>query len=170
MRICLLIIIFIMQFLYSSFALGVKDTGTITAVVNIKGLFQLSMSREIIDFPDASPGKTADSDYSVTVVSRSSGGERWYVQVSNDKPLTSGNNMISNKNLTWGGTTSGSGKWYGNDYKPFETYPNVAYRSSEDEGNNTPQGTRNDFKFRLFVPENQAPGEYTCSVMFTMTE
>ncbi|MFC1767734.1 hypothetical protein ACFLZ2_04190 [Candidatus Margulisiibacteriota bacterium] len=167
----LIISIFFMLILsQSSFALGQRYTGTITAVVYVKGLFQLSMNSDVIDFAKAAPGKTADSDHEVAVISRSTGTDNWYIQVSSDRPLTSGANVIPNKYFTWGGDTKGRGVWHGGKYAPLNSESKVAYRSSEDEINNLPDGTQNDFSFRLFIPEDQPGGEYTCTVMFTMTE
>ena len=171
MRVKFLLIILILIIMgQSAFALGQRKTGAMTAVVFVKSMFQLSLSQNNIDFKDAAYGQATASDKGVSVISRASGSDPWYIYVSNDKPLSSGNNVISNDNFSWSGATKGKGEFFGDQYSKFHTEPSVAYVSTGDEAANLPAGTINDFKFRLFIPEDQPAGKYTCTVMFTMTE
>lgn len=164
-------IIFCLLFIVlSSAAMGLSDTGTITAVVRVTSMFQLSLSSGTIDFQSATTGKTVDSDSELVVTSKSSGGNTWYLQISDTRPLTSGKDFISNENFSWQGETQGKGKWYGDSPSQFRTTSRVAYKSSDDEAYNIPGGTTNKFKFRLFIPEDLPAGKYTSTVMFTMTE
>ncbi|MFH1709669.1 MAG: hypothetical protein ABH860_01190 [bacterium] len=152
-------------------AYALQSTGSITAVVLVQGTFNLMVNTDSFDFTRLAPGQTGGMTRSegVGVTGASSGGNPWYLKVSAVRPLTSGSNFIPNDNFTWYGTSEGKGQWNGAEEKNFAD-PNVAaYISTVEEADQVSK-VMNKFNFLLHVPEDTKPGEYSTSVMFTMTE
>ncbi len=129
------------------------------------------VNTDSFDFARLAPGQTGEMNRSegVAVTGTSSGGNPWYLKVSAVKPLTSGSNSIPNENFTWYGTSEGTGSWHGTGEKSFADPDNTAYVSSAEEADQISKVV-NRFKFRLHTPEDTKPGNYTTTVMFTMTE
>jgi hypothetical protein len=162
--------------LYSFLALpspvhAAAANGSITVTVLVQGSFNLIVNSDSFDFARLAPGQTGEMDRSdgITVTGASSGGNPWYLKVATVKPLTSGTNYIPNENFTWYGTSEGTGAWYGSGEKTFADTANTAYVSSVSESEQINKVV-NKFKFRLHAPEDTKPGNYTTTVMFTMTE
>ncbi len=143
-----------------------------TFTVSVASVFELSIDQGFIDFGRMNPGETKWNmpPAGIMVQAKTNGGKPWHLKISNDSPFSSGSNVISNSNFSWYGWTSGSGKWYGTGENTVSITPALVYSSGSGEDNNLPEGTVNHMKFRLKVPANQAPGNYTTVVKFTMTE
>lgn len=157
--------------LTSNFAFATsEESGTITVSVLVEGNFNLMVDTNSFDFARMTPGQTGEMARTggIQVQSSSTNGDPWYIQVS-AKPLSSGSDQISNDYFTWASTTEGKGVYYGAVEKSFSSGQSVAYVSSDDESGSAAKVV-NRFKFKLHVPEDAKPGNYTTIVMFTMTE
>ncbi len=143
-----------------------------TFTVNVASVFELSIDQGFIDFGRMNPGETKWNmpPAGIMIQAKTNGGKPWYLKISNDSPFSSASNVIPNSNFSWYGWTSGAGKWYGTGENSMSITPALVYSSGAGEDNNLPAGTVNHMKFRLKVPANQAPGNYTTVVKFTMTE
>ena len=122
------------------------------------------------DFARLVPGQTGEMTRAdgITVAGASSGGNPWCLKVT-ASPLASGSNLIPSENLSWYGTSEGSGEWYGSRENTFADENHTAYVSSAKEADESTR-VASKFKFKLHVPENTKAGTYTTIVMFTMTE
>ena len=140
--------------------------------VTVSTLFQLSIDQGYIDFGKMKPGETKGNmpPEGVTVQAQTNNGKPWYLKVCNGSPFSYGDEMIPNNNFMWSGWTDGAGKWYGTGNNKMTTTPTIIYESAASEYNNLPNGTNCRMKFRLKVPDDQAPGNYATTVKFTMTE
>lgn len=140
--------------------------------VTVSTLFQLSIDQGYIDFGKMKPGEIKGNipPEGVTVQAQTNNSKPWYLKICNSSPFTYGDEIIPNNNFMWSGWTDGSGKWYGTGNNKMTTTPTLIYESAVSEYNNLPAGTSGHLKFRLKVPDDQAPGNYTTTVKFTMTE
>ena len=152
-------------------AFTLQAAGSITAVVTVQGTFNLMVNTDSFDFARLTPGQTGGMSRSegMEVAGTSSGENPWYLKVSAEKPLTSGDNTIPNENFTWHGTSEGTGDWSGTQEKSLAD-PNVAAYMSSAEELDQVKKVINRFDFMLHVPEDTKPGEYSTTVKFTMTE
>ncbi len=143
-----------------------------TFTVSVASVFELSIDQGFIDFGRMNPGETKWNmpPAGIMIQAKTNCGNPWYLKISNDSPFSSSSNVISNSHFSWYGWTNGAGKWYGTGENTMSLTPALVYSSGAGEENNMPGGTVNYMKFRLKVPENQAPGNYTTVVKFTMTE
>jgi len=166
-----LLIIAIMIISMFSGASARQETTSINLTVLVQGSFNLMVNTDSFDFYSLMPGQTGDMSRSegITVAGTSSGGNPWYLKVSTSNPLSSGANYIPNESFTWHGSSEGQGTWYGAEERSISESNGTAYISSVDESDSASR-IINKFKFRLHVPEDTKPGEYTTTVMFTMTE
>jgi hypothetical protein len=157
--------------LLSTPALAMQTSGDITLNVLVEGNFNLMVNTDSFDFASIMPGQTGEMSKTdgVAVTGSSSNGNLWFLKVSAEKPLTSGNSIIANENFSWYGTSEGTGAWKGIGDKSFAENDGAAYISSVKEADEAAPVT-SKFKFKLFVPEETKAGEYTTLVMFTMTE
>jgi len=148
-----------------------QKTSSITVAVMVQGSFNLMVNTDSFDFARLAPGQTGEMNRpeGIAVSGTSGSGNPWYLKVSTIKPLTSGVNTIPNENFTWYGTSEGTGAWNGTGEKSFADPANTAYISSFKEADQINKVV-NKFKFRLHAPEDAKPGNYTTTVMFTMTE
>lgn len=151
---------------------GSTFTATCPIQVTVGSIFKLAIDRGNIDFEKMRPGETKDNTpvEGVIITSTSSSGNPWYLKISNDNPLSSGPNIISNNNLIWYGWSDGTGRWYGNGEDRMSLVPMLMYSGSLSEGNNLPDGTKNHLKFKLTIPRGQASGRYMSTVRLTLTE
>ena len=168
-RFLLLTCIFAFLPIYSAHAL--QATSSMTVTVMVQGTFNLVVNTDSFDFERLAAGQTGEMNRSdgVAVTGSSTGGNPWYLKVSAAKPLTSGSNFIPNENFTWYGSSEGTGAWNGEEEKSLADAGNAAYISTPQEADQADK-VLNRFNFRLHVPEDTRPGEYTTTVMFTMTE
>ena len=146
-------------------------SSSITAVVTVQGMFNLMVNTDSFDFTRLTPGQSGEMSRAegVEVAGASSDGNPWYLKVSAEKPLTSGSNTIPNENFTWYGSSEGQGQWNGAEENNLAN-PNVAAYISTAEEADQVKKIVNKFKFMLRVPEDTKAGEYSTTVMFTMTE
>ncbi len=153
-----------------SFALNSSKQATFT--VAIASVFELNIDNSSILIDRLKPGEVKNDIPSggVLVTAKTNNGKPWFVKISNDSPFSNGSTTIPNANFSWKGWTEGTGRWFGTGDEKITLTPALAYASSNVEGNNLPDGTKNHFIFKLAVPEKQAPGIYTTVVQFTMTE
>jgi hypothetical protein len=161
-------------FLFPTFSYAIAATPqsqSITVTVFVQGEFAMSINTDSFDFVGLTPGKSGEMSNSdgVRVVADSTNGNPWYLKVATTRPLTSGTNMIPNDDFSWYGTSEGKGEWKGSAEKDFASSDNTAYISTPTEADEAAKVV-NKFKFRLNVPEDTKPGEYTTVVMFSMTE
>jgi hypothetical protein len=169
--ICLVLVSCVLLFApCSAYALS-ETSQNITVTVFIQGEFAMTINTDSFDFVGLTPGQTGEMsrDDGVNVVGDSTNGNPWYLKVATARPLSSGQNSIPNENFTWYGTSEGQGEWRGTSEKDFASSDNTAYISTAPEADEAAK-VLNRFKFRLNVPEDTKPGEYTTVVMFTMTE
>lgn len=152
-----------------SFAL--QATNSVAVTVTVQGSFNLIVDTDSFDFARLAPKQTGEMTRAegIAVTGISSAGNPWCLQVATEKPLTSGSNTIPNENFTWYGSSEGTGSWYGTGEKSLADAAGTAYVSSVKEANEAGKVV-NRFKFRLHVPEDTKAGNYTTTVMFTMTE
>ncbi len=149
---------------------ALQTTNIITATVTVQGAFNLSVNSDSFDFARLAAKQTGEMTRAdgITVTGTSSSGNPWYLKVAAVKPLTSGSDLIPNENFTWYGSSEGTGTWNGAQEKNLADN-SAAYVSTATESANASR-IANKFKFRLHVPEEVKPGNYTTIVMFTMTE
>lgn len=149
---------------------ALQTNNIITATVTVQGAFMLSVNSDSFDFARLAAKQTGEMTRAegITVTGTSSSGNPWYLKVAAVKPLTAGSNSIPNDNFTWYGTSEGTGSWNGAQEKTLADN-NAAYVSTATESSNASK-IASKFKFRLHVPEDVKPGNYTTIVMFTMTE
>jgi hypothetical protein len=154
-----------------NFAYALQATSSMTVIVLVQGTFNLVVNTDSFDFERLAAGQTGEMNRAdgVAVTGSSTGGNPWSLKVSTKKPLTSGSNFIPNENFTWYGTSEGTGAWNGEGEKSLADTGNAAYMSTAEEADQASK-VLNRFMFRLHVPEDTRPGEYTTTVMFTMTE
>jgi hypothetical protein len=152
-------------------AFASQTSGTMTVTVFVQGTFGLMVNSDSFDFARLMPGETGEMFRAegINVSGASSNGNPWYLKVSTVKPLSSGSDYIPNDNFTWYGSSEGKGTWYGSNEKSLADPYDTAYISIPEEAELADRIT-NRFKFRLFVPNDTKPGNYTTTVMFTMTE
>ena len=152
-------------------AFALLATSGITAVVTVQGTFNLMVNTDSFDFTRLTPGQSGEMSRAegVEVAAASSDGNPWYLKVSAEKPLTSGSNTIPNENLTWYGSSEGQGRWNGAEENNLADPNTAAYISTAEEADQVKKIV-NKFKFMLHVPEDTKAGEYSTTVMFTMTE
>jgi len=167
----LIIILCLISCVMPTPAYALLASSSITAVVTVQGTFNLMVNTDSFDFTRLSPGQSGEMSRAegVEVAGTSSDGNPWYIKVSAEKPLTSGSNTIPNENFTWYGSTEGQGQWNGAEAKNLVD-PNVAAYISTAEEADQVKKIINRFKFMLHVPEDTKAGEYSTTVMFTMTE
>jgi len=146
-------------------------SSSITAMVTVQGTFNLMVNTDSFDFARLIPGQSGEMSRAegVEVAGASSDGNPWYLKVSAEKPLTSGSNTIPNENLTWYGSSEGQGQWNGAEENNLSDPNAAAYISTAEEADQVKKIV-NKFKFMLRVPEDTKAGEYSTTVMFTMTE
>lgn len=158
--------------LISSSAFALSATQQTTFTVTINSVFELSIDQGLIDFGKMNPGETKHNipASGILVSSKTNNGNPWFLKISHTSPFASANNLIPDSNFKWTGWSDGAGKWFGTVNNNIRITPSIAYTSGAGEENNLPNGTTNHFKFKLAVPSNQAPGIYTTTVKFTMTE
>lgn len=167
------IIGFVLLFLLmSNYSLALSATQQTTFTVTINSVFELSIDQGLIDFGKMNPGETKHNMPSsgILVLSKTNNGNPWFLKIDSSSPFASGNNLIQAANFKWSGWTDGAGTWFGMGSNIIRSTPTIAYASAAGEENNLPNGTTNHFKFNLAVPSSQAPGIYTTTVKFTMTE
>jgi hypothetical protein len=167
----LIIILCLLSCIMPTPASALLATNGITAVVTVQGTFNLMVNTDSFDFTRMSPGQSGEMSRAegVEVAGASSDGNPWYLKVSAEKPLTSGSNTIPNENLTWYGSSEGQGQWNGAEENNLADPNAAAYISTAEEADQVKKIV-NKFKFMLRVPEDTKAGEYSTTVMFTMTE
>ena len=163
-------ILIVLSFNGFAFALSASQQATFTVTVN--SVFELSIDQGLIDFGKMNPGDQQNNIPSrgLVVTSKTNGGNPWYLKINAAVPFSSGDKIIPNSNFRWSGWSDGSGTWYGTGNNIVNPSPAIAYSSGPGEESNMPAGVLNHFKFKLNVPNNQAPGVYATLVKFTMTE
>lgn len=167
----LIIILCLLSCIMPTPASALLATNGITAVVTVQGTFNLMVNTDSFDFTRLTPGQSGEMSRTegVEVAGASSNGDPWYLKVSAEKPLTSGSNTIPNENFTWYGSSEGQGQWSGAEEKNLADPNAAAYISTAEEADQVKKIV-NKFKFMLHVPEDTKAGEYSTTVMFTMTE
>lgn len=155
------------------FAASVNDT--LSVMVNVKSIFELSIDRHVIDFKTLLPGQLMQDmpdNEGVKVTAKTNNGNGWVLKISNLAELSDGSEVIPNKYFSWSGSPSkiATGTWYGKGTDNLSLTPVIAYSSSVAEYNNYPAGTDLFFKFDLKVPEKQKSGIYRSIIAFTLTE
>ena len=152
-------------------AFALVATSGITAVVTVQGTFNLMVNTDSFDFTRLAPGQSGEMSRAegVEVAGASSDSAPWYLKVSAENPLTSGSNTIPNENFTWYGSSEGQGQWNGAEENNLADPNTAAYISSAEESDQVKKIV-NKFKFMLHVPEDTKAGEYSTTVIFTMTE
>jgi spore coat protein U-like protein len=166
------ILIAVAVFLTGGACFALTSTQQSLFTVTVSSVFELSIDQGVIDFGRMRPGdvKWNIPSSGITVTARTNNGKPWYLKVSAATPFSFGSYMIPYSKFVWTGWTDGAGRWYGTGNNFMTPTPSLVYASGLGEENNLPNGTNNHFKFKLTVPENQAPGVYTTTVKFTMTE
>jgi len=167
----LIIILCLLSCVMRTPASALLASSSITAVVTVQGMFNLMVNTDSFDFTRLTPGQSGEMSRAegVEVAGASSDGNPWYLKVSAEKPLTSGINTIPNENLTWYGSSEGQGQWNGAEENNLADPNTAAYISSAEESDQVKKIV-NKFKFMLHVPEDTKAGEYSTTVIFTMTE
>jgi len=167
----LMMILCLLSCVMRSPASALLASSSITAVVTVQGTFNLMVNTDSFDFTRLSPGQSGEMSRAegVEVAGTSSDSDPWYLKVSAEKPLTSGNNTIPNENFTWYGSSEGQGQWNGAQENKLSDQDAAAYISTAEEADQVKK-IINRFKFMLHVPEDTKAGEYSTTVMFTMTE
>ena len=169
----LLSLLFTSTLLINSILAAVNsDSAIATAKVQVESVFEIGLNRTDIDFETMKPGETKyDIPASgIQVTSKSNTGNKWYLFINSLSELKDGDKYIDNDNFIWYGWTEGKGTWFGTGDNSMKLTPIMVYESSADEGVNYPQGTNNFFKFKLTIPKNQIPGNYSSIIRFTITE
>jgi spore coat protein U-like protein len=152
------LLLLLMVLSLAAFTCSARQTsGAITVTVTVTGTFTMLVDTDSFDFAKLAPGETGEMTRKdgILVTCASTNGEPWNLNVSSTGPLSSGSDQIPNDSFIYNGRTIAS--------------EGAAYTSSVAEAN---EGSKviNNFKFSLNVPENTRPGNYTTTVMFTMTE
>ncbi|MFH0886899.1 MAG: hypothetical protein V1843_01900 [bacterium] len=175
-RILACLIIFMVMFAPSAFAASASQQTTVSVTVN--AVFSLTLDTSTIDFGTVSTGEFKEippgSGYHNKVTCSSNNGNIWRLLIQADSDLIAGVSSIPVNNMKWLSVyASGSGTVNhpsSQGYVDFALSPELVYESTQSEGANLPNGTDVQFKYAMYMPQNQPAGTYQTTILYTMTE
>lgn len=145
-------------------------------IVNVPGIFQVSLYPSVVDFGDVMPSRQRDKS-SLAVV-KTNYGEQWRLSIRANDDLWYGTTTRLYLDATTSAlllrTTGGDGTHAATTYERVHRAPEasvVRYISTADgttETFNYPAGTPITFTYRLIVPTRQLPGLYSGVVTYTL--
>lgn len=151
-------------------------------IVNVPGVFQVTLYPSALDFGDVLPGRQKDK--ASTAVVKTNYAEQWRLTIQADDNLSYG--TVTDLYLdastgaltvrTQGGTgTHHGGTAYQRVHLEVQATPaatRAGYTSTIDgtaETSNYPAGTPITFDYRMLIPSTQLPGLYSGVVTYTLT-
>ncbi len=139
---------------------SVEITRDVSIVINPK--FSLSVSPASLNFGSVDPGTTTGPlDFFITCATNNN--MPWHVTMNVLSELTSGQYTIPNENFHWYNAQTGYG------FGTMSITPFTIYEASQDEYV-TSQPIQLHMQFNISVPQYQHVGQYTSTLVVTMTE
>ncbi len=164
---CSYMVCLIAMFLIQTGVHADTDLDNLSASVGVNAVFDLGVWPTSLNFSSVNPGATTEI-LELTVFCSTNNNSMWNVQLSDVSELTAGVSTIPNANFNWWGWASGSGAWYAGDSN-MNTTPFNIYDSGVNEGI-TSAPVELHLSFNIDIPSAQAAGDYTTTLVITMTE
>lgn len=150
----------------ASRAIASQDVSNLDASVGVNPVFTISANPSILNFGNVDPGATTESK-DLYVVCATNNNMPWSVSINITSELTSGTATIPNDNFNWWGA-AGSGVWNpgtGN----LSAAPFTFYQAGSQDYITNPN-VELHLMFNIDIPQNQAAGTYSTTLILTMTE
>ncbi|MBU4376345.1 MAG: hypothetical protein KKD29_02570 [Candidatus Omnitrophica bacterium] len=148
-------------------AIASQDVSNLDASVGVNPVFTISANPPTLNFGNVDPGITTEPK-DLYVVCVTNNNMPWSVSINITSELTSGTATISNDNFNWWGWATGSGTWNpgtGN----LSTTPFAFYQAGGQDYITNPN-VELHLTFNIDIPQNQAAGTYSTTLILTMTE
>lgn len=140
-----------------------------TATVSINSIFTMSASQPSLNFGNVNPGPTTTPTREFYLFCESNNNNLWQLSISLIAPLTSDGSTIPNQGFNWWGwTNNGSGTWNGGS-GDLDTSSHTFYSASSSEWI-TSAPIQHTMQFNVDIPEGQAVGIYTTTVIVRMRD
>ncbi len=147
----------------------------LSASVEVASVFDLSLNKPYLRFDKIYPGETkfvGEGGFFNEVRCRSNNGRSWMLtaQLLSGLKLAGKNYNLPVSSLRWKtmSVSSDAGPVGGYGFQKFDHEPSLIYISQGDDNLGKEVVLR--FQYSLFCPEDAPGGEYSASIMFTMTE
>lgn len=172
-------------------AYGASAAINADATVTVKEVFSLALDLSSVDFGSVRQGEwkeiTGPDGYANAAICRSNTGRPWTLSIIATGPLMADSSTIPLENLKWMTTYAGSKNSPYDDYSSGLVYPptggfvdfsmvnKVIFSSASasiPNHNTLPSGAEIQFKYAVFIPDGITvpPGDYTTTVVYTLTE
>lgn len=147
--------------------LASQELSNLDASVGVNPVFTITVSPPTLNFGNVDPGTTTEAkDLYVSCVTNNN--KPWSVSINIVSELTSGTITIPNDNFNWWGWASGSGTWNAGTGH-MATSPFVFYQAGSNDYITSPN-VELHLTFNVAIPQNQAAGTYSTTLVLTMTE
>jgi len=163
------LLVFILSILTGpvSDVLAAQELANMDASVGVNPVFTITTSPSTLNFGNVDPGITTEpKDLYVSCVTNNN--RPWSVSMSITSELTSGTFTVPNDNFNWWGWSNGSGTWNAGTGH-MSTGPFVFYQAGGLDYITSPN-VELHLTFNIDIPQNQAAGTYSTTLVLTMTE
>lgn len=148
-------------------ALASQELSNLDASVGVNPVFTVTATPPTLNFGNVDPGiTTAPRD--LYVECKTNNNMPWSVSMKVTSEPTSGTFTIPNDNFNWWGWSTGSGQWNAGTGK-MSTTPFTFYTAGPQDYITSPK-VELHLTFNIAIPENQAAGTYSTTLILTMTE
>jgi len=143
------------------------EPANLDATVGVNPVFSITASPSSLDLGSVDPGETTPQK-DVVLTCSTNNGTQWSVGINVTAELTCGSYTIPNEDFKWWGWTTGAGAVeLGAGH--LSATPFFFYEAHSTEYI-TAAPVEHHLTFCVEVPQGQAAGEYTTTLVFTMTE
>ena len=145
--------------------------GVLETTVFVEQIFTVSAASLSIDFGSVDPEPDTVTDMKVLkFYCQTNNNNLWKVSIELTSPLSSEMLFtIPNENFLWRGESTGAGRWPNGNEGHLDTTP-ITFYSSGNEEFVTPAPIEFTFQFEVNIPENQAAGTYSTTMVLTMKD
>jgi hypothetical protein len=144
-----------------------QELSNLDASVGVNPVFTITASPSTLNFGNVDPGTTTEAkDLYVSCVTNNN--KAWSVSMNIASELTSGVSTVPNENFNWWGWSNGSGTWNAGTGR-MGTTPFVFYQAGARDYITSPN-VELHLTFNVSIPQNQAAGTYSTTLILTMTE
>lgn len=144
-----------------------QELSNLDASVGVNPVFTIIASPPTLNFGSVDPGTTtAAKDLYVSCVTNNN--KAWSVSMNITSELTSGTFIVPNENFNWWGWSNGSGTWNAGTGR-MSAAPFVFYQAGPSDYITSPN-VELHLTFNVNIPQNQAAGTYSTTLILTMTE
>ena len=168
MKQCIIFPLALLAALYlAGYAFASQEVSNLDASVGVNPVFTISANPPTLNFGNVDPGITTEAK-DLYVVCITNNNRPWSVSISITSELTSGTFTVPNDNFNWWGWATGSGTWNpgtGN----LSTTPFAFYQAGSQDYITNPN-VELHLTFNIDIPQNQAAGTYSTTLVLTMTE